>query len=77
MLGFVKDNLVSLLTELPLEKGKQKAAERIDQEKLRRRVGEQMKKYKDDIFECMGNGEAFDLERSICLTVFLHALTWT
>ena len=25
MLGFVKDNLVSLLTELPLEKGKQKA----------------------------------------------------
>ena len=64
MLGFVKDNLVSLLTELPLEKGKQKAAERIDQEKLRRRVGEQMKKYKDDIFECMGNGEAFDLENA-------------
>ena len=51
MLGFVKDNLVSLLTELPLEKGKQKAAERIDQEKLRRRVGEQMKKYKEDVFQ--------------------------
>lgn len=64
MLGFVKDNLVSLLTELPMEKGKQKAAELIDQEKLRRRVGEQMKKYKDDIFERMGNGEAFDLENA-------------
>lgn len=46
MLGLVKDHLGSLLTELPMEKGKQKAAERIDQEKLRRRVGEQMKNIK-------------------------------
>ena len=64
MLGFVKDNLVSLLTELPLEKGKQKAAERIDQEKLRRRVGEQMKKYKEDVFQHIGSAEDFDLENA-------------
>ena len=64
MLGLVKDHLVSLLTELPMEKGKQKAAERIDQGKLRRRVDEQMKKYKEDVFQHIGLAEDFDLENA-------------